>query len=120
MSQRAPLCPSCNDMHPKAKANPATLTANIVGSHNTVLTRAQKKWSGRRRRKQRVVSPLLIRIISPSERVQCFISSLLGCDTVCQVCPATCLHGRVRLPPNAFSQSVLPNVFTRNCQHNFG
>jgi hypothetical protein len=30
-------------MHPKAQANLATLTANIVGSHNTVLTRAQKK-----------------------------------------------------------------------------
>jgi len=30
-------------MHPKAQANLATLTANIMGSHNTVLTRAHKQ-----------------------------------------------------------------------------
>jgi len=49
MSQRAPLCPSCNDMHSKAQANLATLTANIMGSHNTVLTRAHKQEGGANR-----------------------------------------------------------------------
>jgi len=45
MSQRVPLCPSCNDMHPKARAILATLKSNIMGSHNTVPTSDLKKKS---------------------------------------------------------------------------